>query len=103
VSKPSGWEKEAARAGSEAARRAIRRLDVLEWVILAAAAVLETVGGLVVAVLFVGRSEERFRSTWIVASLLLLIVPGVIALARQRMDERRAEAGAPEERRDEDG
>ncbi|MEX2048176.1 MAG: hypothetical protein WEB90_01215 [Gemmatimonadota bacterium] len=103
MSKPSRWEKEAARAGSEAARRAIRRLDVLEWVILAAAAVLATVGGLVVAMLFVGRSGEGFRSTWIVAALLLLIVPGVIALVRQRMDERRAEAGALEERRDEDG
>lgn len=103
MSGPPGWEREAAKAGSEATRRAIRRLDLLEWVIFAAAAGLATAGGLILAMLFVGRSGERFRSTWIAASLLLLIVPGVIALARHRMDERRAAEGAPEERRDEDG
>ena len=93
---PTPWEKEAAKATREVTRRAIRRLDILEWVILAAAAALAVVGGLVVAMLFVGRSGSGFRGTWIATSLLLLIVPGVIALARQRMDERRAGAGAPQ-------
>jgi hypothetical protein len=103
VSGPSRWEREAAKAGREATRRAIRRLDVLEWIIFAVSAALATVGGLVVALLFVGRSGERFRSTWIVASLLLLIIPGAITLARHRMTERRAATEVPEERRDEDG
>jgi uncharacterized membrane protein len=102
VKAPSPWEREASKAGREAARRAIRRLDVLEWVIFALAAGLATGGGMVVAMLFVGRSGQGFRSTWIITSLLLLIVPGVIVLAQHRMKERRTVDGSPEERRNED-
>lgn len=101
---PSPWEREASKVTREVARRAIRRLDVLEWVILAVTAVLAVGGGGLVAVLVVGESGTGFRGTWIVTSLLLLIVPGVVVLARQRRDERKRIAETSgEAETDEDG
>ena len=101
---PSRWEREASKVTREVARRAIRRLDVLEWVILAVTVVLAVGGGGLVAVLLVGQSGSGFRGTWIVTSLLLLIVPGVVVLARHRRDERRRDAKASgQAERDEDG
>lgn len=85
---PAQWEKEAAKATSEVARRAIRRLDLLERVMIAAVAGLAVGGGFVVAALLGGRIGLGFRATWIVASLLLMIVPGAIGLARHRTEER---------------
>jgi uncharacterized membrane protein len=92
VTPPSRWEREASKVTREVARRAIRRLDVLEWVILAVTAVLAVGGGGLVAVLLVGQPGNGFRGTWIVTSLLLLIVPGVVVLARHRRDERKRNA-----------
>jgi hypothetical protein len=93
VTKPSAWEKEAARVTSEVARRAIRRLDFLEWVILAAAVALAVGGGALVAWLITG-SSGSFRSLWMVTSTLLLLVPGVIVFARLKRDERREALGS---------
>ena len=98
---PTPWEREASKVTREVARRAIRRLDVLEWVIVAVTAVLAVGGGGLVALLVVGRSGTGFRGTWIVTSLLLLIVPGVVVLARHRKDERNRTTQAPGA--DEDG
>ena len=78
MTQPSRWEREAAKATSEVARRAIRRLDVLEWIILATTAVIAIGGGGLVALIVVGRSAASFRATWIATSLLLLIVPGAV-------------------------
>ena len=100
MTQPSRWEREAAKATSEVARRAIRRLDVLEWIILATTAVIAVGGGGLVALLVVGRSAPGFRGTWIVTSLLLLIVPGAVVLVRHRREERKREAKASEAEED---
>jgi hypothetical protein len=92
VSRGSEWEKEAARVTSEVARRAIRRLDFLEWVILAVAVGFAIGGGALVAWILAG-SSSAFRTVWMVTSVLLFIVPGVIAFARLKRDERREARG----------
>ena len=102
MTRPSQWEREAAKITSEVARRAIRRLDVLEWVILAATAALAIGGGALVALLVVGRSGPGFRWVWAVTSLLLLVVPGAVTLLRHRREQRREEGAGPG-RRTEDG
>lgn len=100
---PSPAEREAARAAHVVARRAIRRLDILEWVIFAMGAVLATAGGWVVAWLLTSMAAWPFRSTWIGASLLLFIVSGTIALIRIRMEERADAQRAATERESNDG
>jgi hypothetical protein len=91
VSRGGGWREDDARVTSEVARRAIRRLDVLEWVILAVAAGLAVGGGWLVAWMLAGTSEA-FRTVWMVTSLLLFVVPGAIAFARLKRDERKTKA-----------
>lgn len=66
------------------AARAIRRLDLLEYAILGAAAVLAIIAGALVAVLLDEATGLPFRATWIVASLLLFIVPAGVAWWRDR-------------------
>jgi len=83
---------EEARLTREVASRAVRRLDILEWVILSGAAILSLVGGALLAALVSSSSGLAFRPTWVVASLLLFGVPGVIALRRMRRDEREMRA-----------
>ncbi len=83
MSRPTRWRREEARVTSEVARRAIRRLDVLEWVMLLLAAALAVGGGALVAMLLVGRAGQGFRTVWIATSLLLMVVPGVVVLARR--------------------
>ena len=80
---------EAARITREIASRAIRRLDVLEWVIFMGAAGLAVLGGGLLALLLAEPMGFRFRPTWLVASLVLFIVPGAIALLTLRREERR--------------
>jgi hypothetical protein len=88
VRQPTAWEKEAAKVTREVTRRAIRRLDVLEWVILAAAAGLAVGGGGLVAWLVAGESARAFRLTWVVTSLVLIVVPGAFAFGSIRREER---------------
>jgi hypothetical protein len=64
--------------------RAIRRLDALEWVILLAAVGLALGGGALVAWMLSAGTDLGFRSTWIVLSLLLLVVPGGIVFLKER-------------------
>jgi hypothetical protein len=68
----------------EEMERAIRRLDALEWVILLAAVGFALGGGALVAWLLSAGSRLPFRGTWIVLSILLLVVPGGIVLLRER-------------------
>ena len=90
----SAWEKEEARVTSEVARRAIRRLDFLEWVILAVAVGFAVGGGALVAWILAGSSAGMFRTVWMITSVLLLAVPGVIVFARLKRDERRKARGS---------
>ncbi|MBT8488365.1 MAG: hypothetical protein HKN72_02680 [Gemmatimonadetes bacterium] len=92
----SETERQAAEMARIVARRAIRRLDVLEWVIFLGGAVLATVAGGLVAWLMVGIAGWDFRATWMGASVLLFVVPGLAAIIKIKRDERsdalRAEA-----------
>jgi uncharacterized membrane protein len=88
VNRRGGTDEEAARITREIAERAIRRLDVLEWVILAGAVLFAVIGGWVVAVLLGTAAGLPFTPVWIVASLLLFGAPGAFALRRTRREER---------------
>ncbi|HET9950002.1 MAG TPA: hypothetical protein VFQ22_13855 [Longimicrobiales bacterium] len=105
--KPSRWEREASAAGREATRRAIRRLDLLEWIGMGAAAAVAVFGGALVAAVLVGRASPAFRTVWMVTSLSVFIIGGVIvAIGRWREARARAarrEAASREPRTDEDG
>lgn len=68
----------------EVARRAARRLDVLEWAVLLAAAVLAVLGGGVVAWLLAPVLGVSPRPLWVVSALLMFGVPGWAALRRRR-------------------
>ena len=72
------------RAARMVMTRAIRRLNVLEWLLLGAAAVASLAGGWLAALL--GRSALGlpFRTTWMVASLLLFLIPGGMAWVAER-------------------
>jgi hypothetical protein len=102
VSRPSQWEREAAKATSDFARKAIRRLDVLEWVILAVTAGLAIGGGALVALLMERGAGLAFRATWIVTSLILFIVPGAVVLWSLRK-EGGGWGGRPGARKRDDG
>ncbi len=82
-------DEETARLTREVTSRAIRRLDVLEWFIFLGAGVLATIGGALIAILLAGPLGFAFRPTWVVASVILFVVPGAIAMTILRRDERR--------------
>lgn len=65
--------------------RAIRRLNILEYVILGLAALLAILGGALVAWLLGEMVEIPFRLGWALASLLLFLVPGAIVYARENL------------------
>jgi len=74
--------------------RAIRRLNILEYVILGLTALLAVLGGALVAWLVSSTVEVSFRVSWVVASLLLFLVPGALVYSREhrmakRFEERR--------------
>ena len=81
-------EEAAARATRKVASRAVRRLDVLEWVLLAATAGLATLGGALVAALVAAPLGVSFRTAWVVASVLMFAVPGALALRKMRQEDR---------------
>jgi len=80
-------EVEAARVTREVATRAVRRLDVLEWVILFGAAVLSAAAGALVALMVARPLGLPYRMTWIVASLLIFGVPGWLAVRRAKRED----------------
>jgi len=96
--KTSRAEREAAEMARVVARRAIRRLDILEWVIFFAGAALATLGGALAAWLLSAVAGWDFRTTWIVASLVLFVVPGTIAVIQIRREERADAVRAAEAR-----
>ena len=102
MNRPGAWKEEEARVTSEVARRAIRRLDVLEWVILGAAVALAIGGGALVAWILAG-SSGAFRTIWMVTSVLLFTVPGAIVFARLKRDEQKEARVVTDPRKGEDG
>lgn len=79
--KPSA---EDARAARKVMTRAMRRLNVLEWILLGAAAIASLAGGWLAALLGRTALGLPFRATWIIASLLLFLIPGAMAWVADR-------------------
>lgn len=77
--------------------RAIRRLNVLEYVILGLAALLALVGGALVGWLLNETLDIPFRLGWALAALLLFIVPGAIVYARENLSRGPRPGGGSEE------
>lgn len=76
-------EKEQAEAARTAMRRALWRLNVLEYLILFLALLLALGGGAVVAWVLSNATPLSFRYTWIPSALLLFVVPGWMAYLRE--------------------
>jgi uncharacterized membrane protein len=68
--------------------RAVRRLDILEYLILLLALILALVGGALVAWILGTTFGTPFRLSWAVASLLLFVVPGGAVYLRERAHRR---------------
>ena len=87
MNQPNRTDQEDVRVTQEVAARAIHRLNLLEWVILAGAGLIAMLGGPLVAWLIAAQLKVSFRLTWIGLSMLLLAVPGLIVILRSRRDE----------------
>ncbi len=72
----------------EEMERAIRRLNVLEYLILAAAFILALGGGGAVAYILSAGTSLPFRLTWAIITVLLLVVPGLLVFGRDRFRRR---------------
>jgi uncharacterized membrane protein len=70
---------------------AIRRLNALEYVILGGAMALALLAGALTGAMVESLTGSYFRVTWIVTSLLFFIVPGALALKREREAQREAD------------
>jgi hypothetical protein len=71
-------------AAREVTARALRRLNILEYVILFFALVLALLGGAMVAWVVTSSTDLPFRWTWAGASLLLFVLPGALVYLRER-------------------
>ena len=63
---------------------AIRRLNVLEYVILGVAMALALLAGALAAWMVEGLTGAPFRLTWALSSLLFFVVPGWVVFRRER-------------------
>ena len=82
MNQANGTDQEDVRVIQEVAARAIRRLNVLEWVILGGAGLIAVLGGALVSWLIAAQLKVSFRLIWIGLSMLLLAVPGLIVILR---------------------
>ena len=82
MNQANGTDQKDVRVIQEVAARAIRRLNVLEWVILGGAGLIAVLGGALVSWLIAAQLKVSFRLTWIGLSMLLLAVPGLIVILR---------------------
>jgi len=76
--------------------RAIRRLNVLEYLIMVAAVLLALVGGGFVAFLLSAGTDLPLRPTWAVLSLLLIVIPAAVVFGRNRGRSRNGSDDASE-------
>ena len=72
-----------AEASRDALNWVLRRLDVLEYLILLLAAVLALLGGALVAWVLSASLDLSFRWSWALGSLLLFILPGGFVYLRE--------------------
>ncbi len=73
---------------------AIRRLNVLEYVILGVAMALALLAGALAAWMVENLTGAPFRLTWALSSLLFFIVPGWVVLRRERQAAEAREGAA---------
>jgi len=81
VREPEPADVQAVRA---ALNRAARRLNVLELIVLSAAAIAALAGGWLAALLAVRAFGLPFRMTWLGASLTLFLIPALAAFLMHR-------------------
>lgn len=81
IHEPDPADVQAVRA---ALKRATRRLNVLELIILSAAAIAALAGGWLAALLAARALDFPFRTTWVAASLTLFVIPAVAAVLVNR-------------------
>lgn len=67
-----------------ALNRAARRINILELIVLGAAAIAALAGGWLVALLAERAFGYSFRRTWAGASIALFVVPAVVAVLVDR-------------------
>lgn len=67
-----------------ALNRAARRLNILELIILSAAAIAALAGGWLAALLASRAFGFSFRMTWVLASLALFVIPALAAILVER-------------------
>ncbi len=72
---------------------AIRRLNVLEYVILGVAMALALLAGALAAWMVESLTGAPFRPTWAISSLLFFTVPGWVVLRRERRSGSRGTNG----------
>ena len=63
---------------------AIRRLNVLEYVILGVAMALALLAGALTAWMVENLTGAPFRLSWALSSLLFFVVPGLVVFRRER-------------------
>jgi predicted lysophospholipase L1 biosynthesis ABC-type transport system permease subunit len=90
-------DEDAARRTREVAARAVRRLEVFEWALLAGAVGAALAGGALVAALVSVPLGMPFRLVWAGLSVVLLVVPGGLALRGARDSERGVRPANPNE------
>lgn len=97
--KGTGVSEREARAAREVTARAIRRLDLLQALLLVGTGVLAVGGGALIAWLLAARAGLPFRATWIATSVVIFVVSGGISLVRMarahRAAARRSEPDEP--------
>lgn len=71
------------RSARRVMERAIWRLNVLEYLMLGMAAALSLGGGALVAWILRTSFGVPFRPFWVIASLLLFIIPGMVVFGRE--------------------
>ena len=89
-----------ARAARAVMNRAIRRLNVLESLILGAAGLAAIAGGWLAALLSRSAFGFPFRITWLASSVLLFVIPGALAWTMERRGRRQAPNKDSKETRD---
>ncbi len=77
-------------AARQVVSRAIRRLNVLETLILGVAVGIALLGGWLGALLARSAFGLPLRTTWMVLSVLLFVVPAVLAWTMERRKRHRA-------------
>lgn len=105
---PSGSQPESADVREIRANlnRAVRRLNVLELILLGAAVFAALGGGWLAALLGAKAFGMPFRATWITASFAFFIIPAAIALGLERSKRRaaaRARGGTGDHKHGKDG